>query len=54
VILDLLSNEYFLVDAAGPDRTSPIGTSVEHLLDWLWQSRIPPDSGASARADSAS
>lgn len=44
VVLDARSGEYFLMDAAGPDRSSRIATSVDELLDWLWRSRIPPKS----------
>lgn len=42
IVLDLESGVYFLMDAAGPDTTSPIARNVEELLDWLWRSRIAP------------
>ncbi len=42
VVLDTESGEYFLMDAAGPDRTCRIASSMEELLDWLWRNRIAP------------
>jgi hypothetical protein len=42
VVLDVASGRYYLMDAAGPDETSPIGESVAELLDWMWNSRIAP------------
>jgi hypothetical protein len=42
VILDAGSGTYFLMDAAGPDLTSPIARNVAELLDWLWRSRLEP------------
>lgn len=42
VVLDCGSGDYFLMDAAGPDRTSRIGATVPELLSWLWKTRIPP------------
>ena len=41
VVLDTESGRYFLMDACGADESSPIGRSVEDLLDWLWDQRIP-------------
>jgi hypothetical protein len=32
---------FLLMDASGPDQSSPIGQSVGELLDWLWDHRIP-------------
>jgi hypothetical protein len=37
VVLDTQTGGYFLMDTAGPDLTSPIGTSAEDLLEWLWE-----------------
>lgn len=45
VVLDVGSGTYLLMDACWPDETCPIGSSVSELLDWLWESRIPPESG---------
>ncbi|CAN5341139.1 hypothetical protein BH09MYX1_BH09MYX1_62170 [soil metagenome] len=42
VVLDVESGRYFLMDAAGPDTTSPIASNAGELLDWLWRSRIAP------------
>jgi hypothetical protein len=42
VVLDVGSGKYFLMDTAGPDTTSPIGSNVDELLDWIWRSRISP------------
>jgi hypothetical protein len=42
VVLDVDSGRYFLMDAAGPDTTSPIANSAGELLDWLWRTRIAP------------
>jgi hypothetical protein len=42
VVLDVESGIYFLMDAAGPDTTSPIAHDAKGLLAWLWQTRIPP------------
>jgi hypothetical protein len=42
VVLDVESGRYFLMDAAGPDATSPIASNADELLDWLWRSRIEP------------
>lgn len=42
VVLDAESGAYFLMDAAGPDRTSRIANNTEELLDWLWRTRIVP------------
>jgi len=44
IAIDVVSGEYFLMDTAGPDTTSPIGSSVEDLLEWIWQNRIAPKS----------
>jgi hypothetical protein len=44
VVLDVDSGTYFYMDAAGADLTSPIGTSADALLDWLWSRRIDPSS----------
>ena len=46
-VLDVPTGKYFLMDAAGPDETSPIGDCVDDLLDWLWRSRIAPGPGVS-------
>jgi hypothetical protein len=42
VVLDVESGRYFLMDAAGPDATSPIASNAGELLDWLWRTRIAP------------
>ena len=42
VVLDVESGRYFLMDAAGPDTTSPVANNAGELLDWLWRSRIAP------------
>jgi hypothetical protein len=42
VVLDVESGRYFLMDAAGPDTTSPIASNAGELLDWLWRTRITP------------
>jgi hypothetical protein len=42
VVLDVESKKYFLMDAAGPDTSSPIANDVGELLDWLWRGRIAP------------
>jgi hypothetical protein len=41
VVLDVDSGKYFLMDSCGADETSPIGDCAGHLLDWLWDHRIP-------------
>jgi hypothetical protein len=42
LVLDVESGRYFLMDAAGPDTSTPIAKNVEELLDWLWRNRIAP------------
>lgn len=42
VVLDVESGRYFLMDAAGPDTTTPIASNASELLDWLWRTRITP------------
>jgi hypothetical protein len=42
VVLDVDSGTYFLMDAAGPDTTSPVANNAGELLDWLWRTRIAP------------
>ena len=42
VVLDAGRGMYWLMDSAGPGETCPIGSSVEELLDWLWENRIAP------------
>ena len=42
VVLDTASGRTFLMDAAGPDATSPVGSNAAELLDWLWRTRIRP------------
>lgn len=42
VVLDGDAGGYFLMDAAGPDRTCPIADDVDGLLDWMWKERLPP------------
>ena len=42
VVLDVTTGKYLLMDAAGPDATSPIANNAGELLDWLWRSRITP------------
>jgi hypothetical protein len=42
VVLDVESGNYFLMDVAGPDESSLIGNSVEDVLRWFWENRIPP------------
>jgi hypothetical protein len=44
VVLDVASGQYFLMDVAGPEATSPIASNAGELLDWLWGSRISPKS----------
>ncbi len=48
VVLDPVSSTYFLMDTAGPDTSSAIGSTAGELLDWLWKSRIPPPDGDNA------
>jgi hypothetical protein len=42
VVLDAQTGQYFLMDASGPDTTSPVARHVSGLLDWLWFSRVAP------------
>jgi hypothetical protein len=42
VVLDIVTEKYFLMDAAGPEATSPIANDGGELLDWLWRNRIAP------------
>ena len=42
VVLDVDSGMYFLMDSCGPDKTCPLGASVDELLDWLWADRLLP------------
>ena len=42
VVLDVASGKYFLMDAAGPDESSLLGTTAGEVLDWLWRTRIEP------------
>ncbi len=44
IVLDARTQEYFLIDTAGPDQTCRIGTTTSELLDWLWANRIQPTS----------
>lgn len=41
-VLDIDSGGYFLMDTCGADASTPIATNAGELLDWLWQSRLPP------------
>ena len=41
IVLDVSRGKYFLMDSCGADETSPIGSSVSELLDWLWSHRVP-------------
>ncbi len=43
VVVDLVSGKCSLMDAAGPDTSTPIGGTAADLLDWLWKSRIAPN-----------
>ena len=40
VVVDLVSDRYFLMDSCGPDESCPIGDQVEALLGWFWAHRI--------------
>ncbi len=40
-VLNFDSGRYFLMDSCGADETSPIGSGVDDLLEWLWEHRIP-------------
>jgi hypothetical protein len=42
IVMDMSSGVYFLMDAAGPDTTTPIAKNAGELLDWLWSKRIAP------------
>lgn len=42
VVLDINSGRYFLMDTCGADASTPIANNASELLDWLWQSRVPP------------
>lgn len=44
VVLDVASGRYYLMDVSGPGEASPIGSSAEDLLDWVWQNRVVPQS----------
>ena len=37
-----LLDDRYLMDTAGPDETSPLGTTAGEVLDWLWRTRIEP------------
>ena len=41
IVLNVETGQYFLMDSAGADESSPIGGNVGTLLDWLWEHRIP-------------
>jgi hypothetical protein len=41
VVLDADSGRYFLMDACGADESCCLGESVDELLGWLWEHRIP-------------
>ncbi len=41
IVLNADTGQYFLMDSCGADESCPIGASVEALLDWLWEHRIP-------------
>jgi len=40
VVLNADTGTYYLMDAAGPDESCPIGRTAGELLDWLWEHRI--------------
>lgn len=42
VVFDVETGRYFLMDANGPDETTPIAGNAGELLEWLWRSRIAP------------
>lgn len=42
VVLDRESGTFYLMDAAGPDTSTPIARNVDELLEWLWRTRIEP------------
>lgn len=42
VVLNVDTGMYYLMDSAGADDTSPIGSTVDELLDWVWNQRIDP------------
>ncbi len=42
IVLELTTGIYYLMDAAAPDHSCPIGKSSGDLLDYLWSHRIPP------------
>ncbi len=42
VVLDVELGTYFLMDTAGPDKTSPIAHDAGELIEWLWCTRIAP------------
>lgn len=41
IVLDVEQGRYYWMDACGADQSCPIGGSVNELLDWLWEHRIP-------------
>lgn len=42
LVLDPSTGRYYLMDAAGPDESAPLGNSVEDVLEWLWRVRMTP------------
>ncbi|MFT3768647.1 MAG: hypothetical protein QM820_24640 [Minicystis sp.] len=50
VVLDVDSGVYYLMDSAGPDTTSPLGSTVDDLLDWVWTHRIGPSTYSASRS----
>lgn len=42
LVLDVTSGKYFLMDASGGNTTTPIASSADELLDWLWEDRSAP------------
>jgi hypothetical protein len=42
IVLNVESGKHLLMDAAGPDTTSPIANDAGELIDWLWRNRLEP------------
>jgi hypothetical protein len=40
-VLNVEAGVYYLMDSCGADETSRIGGSVDDLLGWLWDERVP-------------
>jgi hypothetical protein len=42
IVLDTDEQRYYLMDTCGADLTSPAGSNIDELLDYVWEHWIKP------------